>query len=82
MPYAYVMEESMTEVKYELKGCTYPVTPFYPAMQECPPTTMMQTFRTIAKKRIRATPFGFGLNESTFSGRQLAIIGALGLSRH
>jgi hypothetical protein len=33
------------------------------------------------KKRIKATPFGFGLSFSGFSPLQLAIIGALGLSR-
>jgi hypothetical protein len=81
MPYAYVMEESIHEVTYELKGCTFPITPNYPAMIESAPTTLVQRLRTTTKKRIRATPFGFGLNESTFSGRQLAIIGALGLSR-
>lgn len=33
------------------------------------------------KKRIRATPYGFGLNWDDFSPRQLAIIAALGITR-
>lgn len=33
------------------------------------------------KQRIRATPYGFGLNASSFSGRQWSILAALGLTR-
>lgn len=33
------------------------------------------------KERIRATPFGFGLNPDTFSGRQWSILAALGMTR-
>jgi hypothetical protein len=34
-----------------------------------------------SKRRIRATPFGFGLNPSTFTSKQWAILAALGISR-
>jgi hypothetical protein len=34
-----------------------------------------------SKERIRATPYGFGLNVSGFSAKQWAILGALGLTR-
>lgn len=33
------------------------------------------------KSRHRATPYGFGLNPATFTGRQWAILGALGLTK-
>lgn len=39
------------------------------------------TFVTEVKKRRKATPFGFGLKTSGFTGRQLSIIAALGLSK-
>lgn len=39
------------------------------------------TYRTIAKGRRTASPYGFGLNPNTFSDRQWAILAALGLSR-
>lgn len=32
-------------------------------------------------QRVRATPYGFGLNPNSFSNRQWAIIGALGITR-
>jgi hypothetical protein len=40
-----------------------------------------QTMRRVLKQRVRASPFGFGLNPSDFSADQLAILAALGLSR-
>lgn len=36
-------------------------------------------FRTERKQRVRATPFGFGLNVNSFSANQWAILGSLGL---
>jgi len=39
------------------------------------------SFRTERKERVRATPYGFGLDPSSFTARQWAILGALGLSR-
>jgi hypothetical protein len=39
------------------------------------------TFRSDVKERMRATPFGFGLTTDAFSGRQWAILAALGISR-
>jgi hypothetical protein len=40
-----------------------------------------QTFVTQVKKRNKATPYGFGLDPATFTTRQWAILGALGISR-
>jgi hypothetical protein len=37
--------------------------------------------RRVRKARVKASPFGFGLNPSDFSSDQWAILGALGISR-
>jgi hypothetical protein len=42
---------------------------------------LTQTFITDVKKRVKATPYGFGLDTGSFSERQWAILGALGISR-
>lgn len=39
------------------------------------------TYRTIRKERVRATPYGFGLNPDSFTNRQWAILAALGLTK-
>jgi len=39
------------------------------------------TFVSQRKERIRATPFGFGLNPNSFTAQQWAILGALGMTR-
>lgn len=39
------------------------------------------TWRTTRKERVRATPFGFGLDPATFTLQQWAILGALGISK-
>lgn len=40
-----------------------------------------QTFSTTQKVRYKATPYGFGLDTGTFTGRQWAILAALGIAR-
>jgi hypothetical protein len=40
-----------------------------------------RTQETVHKRRMPATPYGFGVNLSTLSPKQVAIIAALGLSR-
>ncbi len=42
---------------------------------------LTQTFVTDVKKRVKATPYGFGLDTDAFTPRQWAILGALGISR-
>jgi hypothetical protein len=44
---------------------------------------LTQTFGTVIKRRVRATPYGFGLDPGwqDLSSRQLAILSALGISR-
>jgi hypothetical protein len=39
------------------------------------------TFRTVRKERVKSTPYGFGLNPSSFTTRQWSILGALGMTR-
>lgn len=45
--------------------------------------TLSESFTTVVKKRVKATPYGFGLDPDwkDFSVRQLAILGALGVTR-
>jgi len=42
---------------------------------------LIQIFTSEVKTRIKATPYGFGINPGTLSPGQLSIIGALGLTR-
>jgi len=42
---------------------------------------LSQTFVTEVKKRVKATPYGFGLDPDAYTGRQKAILAALGISR-
>jgi len=44
-------------------------------------TELSTSLMTKRKQRLRATPFGFGLNPGTFSDQQWAILGALGISK-
>lgn len=74
MPYGYMMEESTGTDTYIHNPITYQS---YPSGVGA----LTQTFTRTVKQRIRATPFGFGLDPGSFTGRQWAILGALGLSR-
>lgn len=46
-----------------------------------PPANATDILVTETKQRVRATPYGFGLNPSSFTGKQWSIIAALGISR-
>lgn len=72
--HAYVMERSSHEVKYWMECSNTWKT--YPGQH-----VISQTFRRVTKRRIRATPYGFGLSWDGFSSSQLAILAALGLSK-
>jgi len=66
--------------------CTYTCRDTYLAegvsLKGGPSGPLSQTFVTQVKKRLKATPYGFGLDpDISFTGRQWAILGALGLSR-
>jgi hypothetical protein len=75
MAYGYVMERKTLRRNYNLTGIRYKSFP--------DPVSFEQTLVTTTKKRVQATPYGFGLNPVIdFSDRQKAIVAALGLSRH
>lgn len=74
MPWAYIMQENMVQTQYLHSGAK---TKRYG--QE---VNVQQTLRSIRKQRLKATPYGFGLNPAIdFSDRQWAILVALGLSK-
>lgn len=76
MPYCYVMETKSVKVTYEMHG-TGQMYKTYPGREPY----FMQSFETVSKYRTAATPFGFGLNWSGFSQKQLGILAALGISK-
>lgn len=73
MPWGYIMNERSIRNSYMYHGgvLTYGQRKVY-ATQE---------LTTIRKQRKKATPFGFGLLSTSFTGRQWAILAALGLAR-
>lgn len=72
--YGYLMEKTLREVTYS----TSPYT--VPGGTDRVPTSAI-TFRSESKKRVRATPYGFGVNPASLSDQQWAVLAALGLSR-
>lgn len=67
MPYAYSMSTMYKETTYNLASS--PVGP------------LAQTFGTKYQLRLRASPYGFGIDWPDFSAYQLSILAALGMSR-
>jgi len=75
MRYGYVMEKNskvVTRVNTALPASSASLS--YPM-------SSTETFTGIRKARRKATPFGFGLLESSFTVRQWAILAALGITR-
>jgi hypothetical protein len=72
--YGYLMQEVVREYHHVHGGLKAPNTPGFPSV-------IRGTTRITAKSRIKATPYGFGLNWSGFSARQLAILAALGVTQ-
>jgi hypothetical protein len=70
--YGYIMEHSVHKITYTLGKS-------YVAYNTVSPGDV--SFVTETKKRIPASPFGFGLTYSALSAQQKAIMAALGLSR-
>lgn len=70
--YGYMMGTTTVSNTYTLEGVSF---------QGGRPFNLSQTFRTIRKERVAATPYGFGLDTSGFTNRQWAILGALGISK-
>lgn len=71
--YAYLMRTAHTTRTLNLSGAVLKSTG--------PIGTLQGRFGVIQKNRVKATPFGFGLNSGGFSLRQWAILGALGLTK-
>lgn len=46
-----------------------------------PSGNLTSSYSLVSKRRMPATPFGFGLTFESFTSRQMAILGALGLTR-
>lgn len=74
MRWGYVMQHTTIVDTYELTA----ITGYTPSCNT-PPLT--QTFTQERKVRLKASPFGFGLNSANLSTRQKAIIAALGISQ-
>lgn len=77
MRYGYLMQTSTIHQTIEIQSKFW----LNPALTvvHTRPTTMVSL--TIDKQRVRATPYGFGLNPASFSSRQWAILAALGMTR-
>lgn len=74
--YFYVMRQT----EWTGRG-TYTSRYFRDKSHEIVTATTPMIMRSGCKTRLRGDPFGFGINESSLTGSQIAILGALGLSR-
>jgi hypothetical protein len=72
LKYGYMMEHTVSKRTYTFVG----PTGFRGGALPASVSLVSET-----KKRVRATPYGFGLDEGKLSLRQRAIIAALGLAR-
>lgn len=73
MRYGYLMQETTCKIDYTLGWQGR----FKTAQQ----SNLTFSITSQRKERRRATPFGFGFDMTALSGRQSAILGALGISR-
>jgi hypothetical protein len=84
MQYGYLMRHTTieTEVSWP-QGIWYrrPISGFSAVWAPSSVRSYTQTTSKEVKQRMRASPFGFGLNPSSFTADQWAILGALGISR-
>ena len=70
--YGYMMEETIVSHQYTLSGLRWKASR---------PNNVTLYAVTKTKKRVPATPYGFGLTWESFSPRQIAIMAALGITR-
>ncbi len=75
MPFGYMMETTIVADELKLEGLQWATSP--PG-----PSSLKVFLVTKTKKRIRASPYGFGLTFEDFSPRQLAIMASLGITRY
>jgi hypothetical protein len=71
MPYGYMMEETIVEYQYTLKGLSIPWAPSEVSLR----------YSDTIKKRVQASPFGFGVTWDGLNTFQKTILAALGISR-
>jgi hypothetical protein len=77
LKYGYVMETTSRSFRRQtVLGKKSPV-----CIELNHPGLVGDLFQATCKERVKATPFGFGLNTAAFTNRQWAILGALGLTR-
>lgn len=76
MPWSYIMEHTTVKVRYSLDLPGGDVYKTHPG-----PHFFTQEFTTELKYRKAGTPYGFEIDWPEFSAKQLAILGALGISR-
>jgi hypothetical protein len=72
MKYGYLMRHSVSKRIYTQNGVEF---------TSGGPGPFAITLQLERKERVRATPFGFGLNPNSFTNRQWAILAALGLTK-
>jgi len=70
--YGYIMEETSTIVTHTVKGLS---------PKGNGPTAFSESYGRIRKRRIAATPYGFGTNLGGLTSRQWAILLSLGISK-
>jgi hypothetical protein len=73
MRYGYIMQEKTAKISYTLDDAG--------RHKGAPRTDLHLEITSQSKIRRRATPFGFGFDMTALTGRQSAILGALGISR-
>jgi hypothetical protein len=73
MRYGYIMQSKIATTTYSLA--------YEGRFKSAPQQDLQLTIISQSKVRRRATPFGFGFDMTALSGRQSAILGALGISR-
>lgn len=77
MQYGYLMQTKEVETKVSMPPISGRNGSGWEAIS--PPYRITSSY--VRKARVKASPFGFGLNPSEFTSDQWAILGALGISR-
>lgn len=77
--YGYVMHRTDAKRLVTMRPLYKPAGSTYPAATGPASITMLGTH--VSKQRMKATPYGFGLDVGAFSSRQWAILGALGMTK-
>jgi len=70
--YGYLMRTTLVQNTISVKGLKF---------KSFNPGFISSSYALTRKERVKATPFGFGLNPNSFSDQQWAILAALGLTK-